>query len=261
MLQKALMVQARVVRALILRETKTRFGDHKLGYLWAFLEPVIYVSIFVGLYALMGRTNVSGMPRVQFMLTGFIPFFFFTKTMQQTINAIDSNRGLLTFPQVTIFDLILARALLEIATMSVVFFLLILGFEAVGLRIEVQDPLKVMAVLGLLGMTGLGFGEAFAMLKPLFPSVKQMVDAVMGRPLFVSSGLFFTAEMLPARARELLLYNPILHMIEMLRSAFFVEFTSRYADPGYAIAFAAIVLCLGLLIQRALNVRVLKLQV
>jgi capsular polysaccharide transport system permease protein len=124
----------------------------------------------------------------------------------------------------------------------------------------VQDPLKVMAVLGLLGMTGLGFGAAFAMLKPLFPSVKQMVNVVMGRPLFLSSGLFFTAEMLPASARELLLYNPILHMIEMLRSAFFVQFDSRYADPGYAIASAVIVLCLGLLIQRALNRRVLKLR-
>jgi capsular polysaccharide transport system permease protein len=254
------MVQARVVKALILRETKTRFGDHKLGYLWAVLEPLLFISIFVGLYALMGRTSVSGMPRAQFMLTGFIPFFFFRNTMQQTISAIGSNRGLLTFPQVTLFDVILARALLEIATMSVVFCLLILGYEAVGLRIELQDPLKVMAVLGLLGMTGLGFGAAFAMLKPLFPSVKQMVNVVMGRPLFLSSGLFFTAEMLPASARELLLYNPILHMIEMLRSAFFVQFDSRYADPGYAIASAVIVLCLGLLIQRALNRRVLKLR-
>jgi capsular polysaccharide transport system permease protein len=260
MLQKALMVQVRVVKALILRETKTRFGDHKLGYLWAVLEPLLFVAIFVGLYGLMGRTSVSGMPRAQFMLTGFIPFFFFRNTMQQTISAIDSNRGLLTFPQVTLFDVILARALLEIATLSVVFFLLILGFEAAGLRIEVQDPLKVMAVLGLLGMTGLGFGAAFAMLKPLFPSVQQMVGAVMGRPLFLSSGLFFTAEMLPDRARELLLYNPILHMIEMLRSAFFVQFDSRYADPDYAIASAAIVLCLGLLFQRALNRRVLKLR-
>jgi capsular polysaccharide transport system permease protein len=261
MLQKALMVQARVIKALILRETKTRFGDHKLGYLWALLEPLLFVTIFVGMYGLMGRGSISGMPMAQFMLTGVTPFFLFIKTMQQTLNAIDSNRGLLTFPQVTIFDLILARAILEIATMSAVFFLLILVYEAAGLRIKVQDPLKVMAVLGLLGMTGLGFGAVFAMLKPLFPSVRQIVDAVMGRPLFLSSGVFFTAEMMPASARELLLYNPILHMIEMLRSAFFVEFTSRYADPAYAIAFAAIVLCLGLLIQRALNVRVLQLQV
>jgi capsular polysaccharide transport system permease protein len=244
--------------ALILREVKTRFGDYKLGYLWALLEPVLFVSIFVGLFALMGRTGISGMPMAQFMLTGIAPFFLFRKTMRQIISAIGSNRALLTFPQVTLFDLILARAILEIATMSVVFVLLLMAYEAVGLSISIQDPLQVIAVIGLLGMTGLGLGVMFAAIAPLFPSIKQIVDVVMGRPLFLSSGLFFTAEMLPPSARDPLLYNPILHMIEMLRSAFFAEFDSRYADPGYASIFAICVLAIGLLIQRALNRRVLQ---
>jgi len=256
-LQKVITVQARVVEALILREIKTRFGDLKLGYLWALLEPVLFVSIFVGLYALMGRTSISGIPMAQFMLTGITPFFLFRKTMTQTINAISSNRALLTFPQVTPFDLIMARAILEISTMSVVFVMLLLAYEAVGLSIDVQDPLGVIAAIGLLGITGLGMGMIFAAIAPLFPSIKQIVDAVMGRPLFLSSGLFFSVEMLPPGAREPLLYNPVLHMIEILRSAFFVEFDSRYADPGYAISFAVSVLAIGLLMQRALRRRVL----
>ena len=34
-LQSAARVQTRVIWALMLRETKTLFGKHKLGYLWA----------------------------------------------------------------------------------------------------------------------------------------------------------------------------------------------------------------------------------
>lgn len=256
-MQKAITLQARVVGALILREIKTRFGDHKLGYLWALLEPVLFVTIFVGLYALMGKTSISGMPMAQFMLTGITPFFLFRNTMQQTINAIGSNRALLTFPQVTPFDLIIARGILEIATMGVVFALLLIAYEAVGLSIDVQDPLKVISAMGLLGVTGLAMGMMFATIAPLFPSIKQIVAAVFGRPLFLASGLFFTVEMLPPSAREPLLFNPILHMIEILRSAFFVEFDSRYADPSYASSFAVSVLAFGLLIQRALNRRIL----
>ena len=30
----------RVVRALIMRETVTRFGRHQLGYAWALIEPI-----------------------------------------------------------------------------------------------------------------------------------------------------------------------------------------------------------------------------
>lgn len=257
-IQGALAVQLSVIKALILREIKTRFGEHKLGYLWALLEPVIFVSIFVAIYELMGKTSIANIPAEQFMLTGFVPFFLFRKTMQQSIGAISSNRALLTFPQVTTFDLIMARALLEAATMTVVFLLLIMAYQAVGLEIAVEDPLSVVMALFLLGITGLGLGMAFATLAPLYPSTKQIVNAVMGRPLFFTSGLFFTVEALPPSAREVLLYNPILHMIEMLRSAVFVEFESRYADPGYATGFAACVLGFGLLIQRALNRRVLQ---
>jgi capsular polysaccharide transport system permease protein len=244
--------------ALILRETKTRYGDYKLGYLWAVLEPVLFVSVFVGMFTLIGRTSASGMPITQFMLTGITPFLIFRKTMQQTNNAIESNRALLTFPQVTTFDLILARALLEIATMSVVFVLLLAIADGLGFSIHVVDPIGVLISIFLLGIMGLGFGAAFASLRPLFPSIQQMVDVVMGRPLFLSSGVFFTAEMLPSKVREVLLYNPFLHMIEMLRTAFFVEFESRYADSGYASAWALAVLAVGLLIHRALRKQVLK---
>ena len=101
-------------------------------------------------------------------------------------------------------------------------------------------------------------GAALAALRPLFPSIQQMADVVMGRPLFLSTGVFFTAEMLPSSVREILLYNPLLHIIEMLRTAFFVEFESRYADPDYALTWATAVLAVGLLIHRALRRQVLK---
>jgi hypothetical protein len=47
-------------------------------------------------------------------------------------------------------------------------------------------------------------------------------------------------------------------MIEMLRSAFFIEFDSRYADPGYASGFAVSAVAFGLLMQRALNRKLLQ---
>ena len=34
----------RVIHALILRDMRTRFGRHHLGYIWAFLEPIITVG-------------------------------------------------------------------------------------------------------------------------------------------------------------------------------------------------------------------------
>ena len=43
-LLRGLWLSAEVVHALVLRETRTRFGGHKLGYAWALLEPILSFS-------------------------------------------------------------------------------------------------------------------------------------------------------------------------------------------------------------------------
>ena len=254
----ALAVQFRVIHALMLRETKTRYGKHKLGYLWALFEPVLQILVFVLIFTLAGRDSVSEMPLVLFLLTGLAPFLLFRNTMQQGLNAIDANRALLTFPQVKTFDLIVARGLLEIATMILVFVVLLFGVTAMGIPIKIENPLMVIAALMLLAATGFGLGMAFASLTPLFPSLNQIISTVLGRPLFFTSGLFFTVEVMPQNARDILLLNPLLHMIEMLRSAFFYEFQSEYAQSSYAAAAALVCVCTGLVMHQALQDRVLK---
>ncbi|MFQ5785607.1 MAG: ABC transporter permease [Alphaproteobacteria bacterium] len=249
--------QGRVVQALMLREIKSRFGRLKLGYLWAVFEPAAFVALFAVIFALAHQTAPSGMPVVLFMMTGIGPFMLFRNTMNQTMNAIETNRVLLTFPQVKLIDLVLARALLEIATHTVVFFLLLAAVHALGFAVRIENPLLVLAALACLALTGFGLGAAFASLVPFFRSVPQIVSIVAGRPLFFTSGLFFTAEMMPAGIREFLLLNPILVMIEWLRSAFFVEFESRYVSVEYALGTTLFTVFLGLLMLRGLRKHIL----
>ena len=254
----AVEAQSRVVHALMLREVKSRFGRQKLGYLWAVLEPAAFVTIFAIMFAFGDALRVSGMPVVPFMITGFTPFLLFRSTMSQTIGAIETNRILLTFPQVTPTDLVFARALLEIATLTTVFIIILAGAYMLGFHFEVERPLEVMAAVGCLAATGLGLGACFAAITPFFRSTQMVVGMIAGRPLFFISGLFFTAEMMPSGVREILLLNPILHMIEWLRSAFFKEFESQYMNIEYAVGTALVTLCFGLLLLRGLRKKILS---
>ena len=242
--------QGRVVHALMLRETKSRFGRQKLGYLWALLEPTAFVALFAIMFSYARQSAPSGMPVVPFMITGIAPFMLFRNTMTQTMGAIETNRVLLAFPQIKLLDLVLARALLEIATLTVVFFLILAGAHVLGYTIKIENPLLVLFALGCLAVTGFG-------LAPFVRSMPQIVSIFAGRPLFFVSGLFFTAEMMPTGVREFLLLNPILHMIEWLRSAFFVEFESRHASVEYALAGALVSAFLGLVMLRGLGKRIL----
>jgi len=173
--------------------------------------------------------------------------------MGQMQGAIAQNRSLFAFPQVTTFDVIIARGLLEVLILAGVFILLLFGMDLAGHSVRVERPLGVLAACGLLALIGMGLGFIFASLSPILPSIKQLSSAVLGRPLFLSSGIFFIAESVPAAVRDYLLYNPIMHILELLRSAFFYEFESAYGDWGYATAWAVCTFSIGLLVHQAMR--------
>ena len=251
----ALATQLRVVHALVLRETKTRYGEHKMGFLWAFVEPLMLVAIMAAVFSGMRSDSPGGMPLVPFMITGFVPFMIFRDTMSQMIGAISQNRSLLAFPQVTTFDVILARGLLEVAVLLVVCVVLVAMAAVLGFEVRVEDPLRVLGVCLALALMGGGAGFLLASLSPVVPAARQVATVFLGRPLFLASGLFYTADTLPVTVREWLLYNPVLHLIEMVRSAFFREFESSHADPVYALSWVVGSVAIGLLVHQAMRKR------
>ncbi len=248
---RALEIQTRVIRAFILREMKTRYGKHKLGFFWAFVEPLMFIGMFAGLYWLLDRSAPNGMPMLSFLLTGCLGFLLFRNTLAQTMNGVNANKALLTFPQVTVFDLVLARVILEFVVALVVFVTL------TGVSVLIREPVRIETPIGLLGvllsysLIAMGLGSGFCVISQLFPSTQQVVSVALGRPLFFTSGLFFTADMLPYEVREILLWNPLLHLTEMMRSFYFVQFESIHSSQSYVVYFVMGTLAWGLLMLSA----------
>ena len=63
-------VQARVIYALVLREVNVKFARQRLGYLWAFVEPVAFIAAFALILSVGGKTLPAGMPAVPFSCFG-----------------------------------------------------------------------------------------------------------------------------------------------------------------------------------------------
>ena len=250
-------VQARVIHALVLREVNVKFARHRLGYLWAFVEPVAFVAAFALILSVGGRSLPAGMPAVPFLITGIIPFFLFRDVATATLRGGSANKALLVYPQVTAFDVMLARLLLETATAIVVLSALLVAILGLGIDVRLERPVEAFGWLIAMGLAGFGFGAACGALEPLFPVVERIVPAVVLRPLFWISGVFFTSGMLPPDLRDLALINPLLHIIELMRSAFFHEFENQHASYPYAFFSLLIALFLAALLHRALRRHIL----
>jgi capsular polysaccharide transport system permease protein len=75
----ALAVQARVVGALMLRDTRTRFGRTFFGYVFIVAKPLMHLLLILALWlTIRGRVALLGTNAAVFWATGLLPYVFFS---------------------------------------------------------------------------------------------------------------------------------------------------------------------------------------
>ncbi len=244
-----LYVQTNVIHALILRETKTRFGKYQLGYLWALLEPIMWMSLFFLMFLFGGRVAPNGMDFVGFMATGMCPFLLFRQTTNQLTRAVSGNKALLFYPQVFPLDLLIARGTLEAASISVVFLLIMGGNAVFGAGTAPAHPVHVITGFAMASLLGAALGTTLHAATLYFPSVENYMSSVL-RLMFWVSGIFFTSTELPTQAAALLWWNPALHIVEIVRSGWYGAYHPTIADPGYVLYWMLGFGFIGLTLER-----------
>jgi capsular polysaccharide transport system permease protein len=246
---RGVMVQLQVIHAILLREMKTRFGEHQWGYAWALIGPMLWVGTFAVLYHLLGRLAPPGMSVIGFLVTGIVTFELFRNTSTQSLAAISGNKGLLFYPQVRPLDLVAARALLEGVTQVVVFVLLMGGAALLEGKLRMDSALTTLAGLTLAGGLGASFGLVLCGLSTLSPTVERIHGPLM-RPMFWFSAIFYPVDSVPTALRDVLLYNPVVHAIEIVRDGWFPGYQTRHISPWYPAAWILVLLFFGLSLER-----------
>ncbi len=245
----ALNVQGKVISALTLRETRSRYGNSKLGFFWALFEPFAHIVVFIGIFSALGRAVPLGESTGIFILTGIVPWLLFSKTVNNVMGGLKANKSLLGYPQVMPMDITLSRVILESATLFIVMVYFLGIFSYLGEKIEIDSFLQMCSAYGLLILLATGVGLINASIVPIYPSY-QSIYGSFSRPLYFISGVFFTADFLSPEVYEIVDFNPLIHLIEWFRSGYYPSFQSDLYDPEYAVAVCVSIFTLGLVIER-----------
>lgn len=233
-------IQRRVVGALLMREVLTRFGRHNIGFLWLFVEPMIFTLGVTTLWTLAGASHGSNLPIVAFAITGYSSVLLWRNMPGRCISAIGPNLALMYHRHVKVMDIFVARLLLEGGGATISFVVLSLFFSAIGWINPPEDIGKVLFAWFMLAW----FGCALAVLMGAWSEQSEIVEKLWGPAsylLFPLSGAAFMVDALPKIAQDIILLLPMVHGVELLREGYFGSIFKAH----YSVAYMALV-CTGL---------------
>lgn len=246
-----------MIAALVLREIGSAYGRTAAGYLWAIVEPVAGIALLTFIFTLALRSPPLGTSFALFYATGILPFLVYQSTMSKVGAAVQFSKGLLVYPRVTFFDAVVARFLLNTVTQILVAYLL---FTILLLTQDTRAVIDIGAIATSFGMTlalGFGIGALNCVLFSVMPSW-QRVWSIINRPLFFVSCIFYTYESLPELAQDILWWNPLVHIIGMMRTGFYPTYTGDYISVTYVLLVAVVPGVFGLHFLRRYHKKILN---
>ena len=249
---KALVTQRDVLWALMLHDIKSRFFGNGLGYVVTIIWPATHIAIIVAIYVVGRRPVPYGSSGFLYASTGILPYIAWSYMSRFTMMGVSQNRSFMAYPVIKILDMIVARLALE----SVSIFIITVGLVSVSEMLQVDAmPLDIgTAVCGLLSavLLGVGFGVLNSVIVMIFPlwALGYVVIVIL---FWFTAGLAINPEALPAELGYYVSWNPLMHSVEWIRSAYYADFPAHLLSKSYVLSFGAGTLALGLVMERALK--------
>ena len=242
---ESLMIQVRVVGALLMREIITRYGRNNIGFLWLFVEPLLLTLVIVLLWKFLRADRVSSLNIIAFVITGYPMAMMWRNVSNRAIGAIAANASLLYHRNVRVLDTIFARMLLEIAGATIAQIVIMAVLIAIRWIDFPQDVFYMLLAWLLMAMFAVGLGLVICSIAFKFEAFGK-IWSTLSFVMLPLSGAFFFVHTLPAQIREYVLWIPMVHGTEMFRSGYFGSSVTTYENPWYLLLCNLILLLLGL---------------
>jgi capsular polysaccharide transport system permease protein len=248
-------IQLRIIGALLMREIVTRYGRDNLGFLWLFVEPMIFTLGVTALWAGAGMHRGTELPVVAFALTGYSSVLLWRNCATRCAMAIPPNMPLLYHRNVRVLDLFITRIVLEVTGATISFFVLSAIWISLGWMNPPSDVLLVLFGWGLLAW----FGSALGLVIGGGTAHSELIERLWHPAaylIFPLSGAAFMVDWMPSRFQEIVLWVPMVHGTEMLRDGFFGSTVRTHYSVEYFALSCALLMLTGLILVREAGRRI-----
>ncbi len=224
-------LQGRVIWALTMRETITRFGREGLGVIWMVAEPSMFV---IGVMVIFSQIDSNARFSVaEYLAVSYPTLLFWRNGTNRVTKALEINRALLHHQPVRPIDIIYSRILLEFSGAAGAFLILYLIFVQLGICQWPADTLTM--ALGYIFV--IWFSFAFVLIMAALAELSETVERVSHIILYLMlpfAGVFIPLTGVPEKFRNILLCFPLVDAVEYFHHGYYGDRMPTYYHIRYS---------------------------
>jgi len=211
-----------LLRGLVQRDLTVKYKGSLLGVAWSLLHPLVMVAVYTLAFRYVVRVPIERFPL--FLLSGLLPWMFFTSALAAATSSITDNGTLVrkvAFPRAVLPLAAITSALIQFLLMYTVLvptaLLMGAGLSAAWLALLPVMLLQTAFTAGL----GLLLATAYVFVR----DARHLLDVAL-QVWFLLTPIVYAASLAPENLRRWLRLNPMLHFVTAYQ-----DIVTRHAVP------------------------------
>jgi lipopolysaccharide transport system permease protein/teichoic acid transport system permease protein len=244
----------RLIFELTKQDFKSRYLGSYLGIIWAYIQPTITILIFWFVFQVgFKSTPIDDFPFILWLMSGMIPWFFFSEGLQNASNSIVENSFLVKkvvfrvsiLPVIKVLSSLFVH-LFFIGFLFVMFFIYGYQPDIYNLQVFYYLVANIVLVLALSWLT--------SSLAVFLKDVGQIVAMLLQFGFWLTP-IFWSYNMIPGKYQSLIKLNPVYYIVEGFRNSFIYKkwFWESLDQTLYFWFFALSVFIIGAVVFKRLR--------
>lgn len=229
------------------RDVRIRYKQAVLGFLWAFIQPLLKMVVFSVVFGGLARMDSEGFPYPIFLYAGLLPWEFFASAVNRSGQSIIAGANLITkvyFPRLIMPVASVGACLVDFA---ISFGILI----AMMFYFQITPGVSILMVLPLVSVTilcALGIGVFVSALNTAYRDFRYALPFLVQIWMYVTP-VIYPVTIIPENWRWLMALNPMSGIVDAYRSAILGK-PFDWPHLGISFGIATIMFLIGLLYFR-----------
>lgn len=206
----------RLVVKLALKDLRDKYLGSYLGVIWAFIQPTVTILIFWFLFQIGFRAvPIEEYPYILWLMSGMLPWFFFSEALMNATNSITSNVYLIKNVQFKVTLLPLVKIISPLIIHASLMVILMVMFSLYGYQPNVYN-LQIIYYMFAMIIFLLSLSWITSALVIFLKDIGQIISMILQFGFWITP-IFWSLDMIPDKYALLMKLNPMFYLIEGYR--------------------------------------------